>query len=434
MRDRLLIQHFLRRLLDQDLISPHADRHEVIAVAVATLITSGVFVTILLGTQYVFMPFQSPGRTAAVAVNDRVLYSGWSMVIMALVAVAQWEALTIDARDASILGPLPLSHWAIVRAKVAAVGLFALGVAAALNGAPSLLHPILMVAKLSVDLDVVIALIVSHAFVTMMAGAFGFLAVLGLREVVRAILGPAGFERISVLIQAGLVLGLVTLFLLLPSLSADGTGRSNQTTLIAAPVYWFAGLHERLAGHVIDQFPRSVLPGPALRLETNAMVLYREQQPILRELGRIAVTRFGFLVLMVLVAYLWNSRQFPGPTPVRPARRRWGLGAACKWAAQSVLARQPVPRAGFFFTLQVLARSVPHRLTLAASLAVGLAFATGALDGVDLRHTVGLASVPLGLFATQNCTSRRAAGWSLAGDPRTGRTACQLDISARLCG
>jgi hypothetical protein len=72
------------------------------------------------------------------------------------------------------------------------------------------------------------------------------------------------------------------------------------------------------------------------------------------------------------------------------------------WTTRRLLVRHPVAQAGFFFTLQVLARSVSHRLALVASLAVGLAASTGALRGIELRQTVDLLSVPVSLWAIQN--------------------------------
>ena len=51
---------------------------------------------------------------------------------------------------------------------------------------------------------------------TLAAGAFGFLAVLGLREVMSAIVGQARFRRISAALQAALIVALVTALLLLP--------------------------------------------------------------------------------------------------------------------------------------------------------------------------------------------------------------------------
>ena len=49
---KLLTRHFLQRFLENDLISPDADRHEVLSTASAVLISSGLFVTILLGVKY----------------------------------------------------------------------------------------------------------------------------------------------------------------------------------------------------------------------------------------------------------------------------------------------------------------------------------------------------------------------------------------------
>ena len=101
MRDQLLTRHFLQRFLDNDLISPEADRHETLSVVGAALISSGLFVTCLLGFGYLAMPFPSPGRIAMHALSDRCLYLSWSMMVMALVAVTAWDALVLDARDTS---------------------------------------------------------------------------------------------------------------------------------------------------------------------------------------------------------------------------------------------------------------------------------------------------------------------------------------------
>ena len=59
--------------------------------------------------KYLFSPIQSPAETALVALDDVSLMSGLSMIVMALVAVAEWDALSLDARDTAILGPLPVS-------------------------------------------------------------------------------------------------------------------------------------------------------------------------------------------------------------------------------------------------------------------------------------------------------------------------------------
>ena len=44
---RLLTAHFLRRLIDDDLISPNADRHESLSMIGAMLVSLGLFVSVI---------------------------------------------------------------------------------------------------------------------------------------------------------------------------------------------------------------------------------------------------------------------------------------------------------------------------------------------------------------------------------------------------
>lgn len=402
MRDQLLTRHFLQRFLENDLISPDADRHETLAVICAALISASLFVTVLLALKYLFQPFQSPGRTAVVALDDRFLYIACSMIVMGLVAVATWDALSLDGRDTAILGPLPVPRGAIVRAKLTAVALFSAGFAFALNLLPSLLHPSLMIAELPVGLTEAATLTFAHAAVTMAAGAFGFLSVLGARELLRAALGPALFERISGFVQGSLVVGLSTLFLLLPGLSS-GVARSWLATGALSPYtvppLWFLGLQETLSGGAIDRLPRGELPAWILRLETEATAVYRSQHAVFRELAAVAVVALAVAMVTTVAAYAWNSRKLPAPG----AGRRTGRGrlsAALSRGVLRVVVRRPAAQAGFFFTLHSLSRSAPHRVTMTTSMAVGLAAAAMCLRGVEVSPAVA-SSMPVSVLAVQ---------------------------------
>src|SRR5215218_2908878 len=122
-RERLLTQHFLRRFLENDLLSPDADRHDAIAMVCGGLLTLGLFLSILISLKFVFMPFQSPGRTALPAVGDRLMFIAISMIVMALVAVMTWDGLSLDPRDTASFGPLPIERGVLVRAKLRAVAI-----------------------------------------------------------------------------------------------------------------------------------------------------------------------------------------------------------------------------------------------------------------------------------------------------------------------
>ena len=106
-----------------------------------------------------------------------------------------------------------------------AVVLLAAGFIVALIGAPSILHPLAMVARLPIGILGAAGLIVIHAAMTSAAGAFGFLSVLATREVFRALLGPGRFNRVSSPLQMCFVVLLTTVLLLIPGWSRD-VGRS----------------------------------------------------------------------------------------------------------------------------------------------------------------------------------------------------------------
>src|SRR6185295_8836018 len=169
---RLLREHFLRRLLDNDLISPNADRHEVLVLLAAALAVPGLFITVvLLGQKYV-IGIPTPALTAVAALDDKFLYISASMLVMALIAAVQWDALALDERDTAILGPLPVSARDIGRAKLAALAMFVATFAIILNGLPSVIFPLLTVSHFHVDIVSVVRMIVTHAVVTMAAGAY----------------------------------------------------------------------------------------------------------------------------------------------------------------------------------------------------------------------------------------------------------------------
>ena len=82
-----------------------------------------------------------------------------------------------------------------------------------------MIHPVSALSRLRPSLLQVGTLIAAHLTSTTAAAAFGFVAVLGLRELLHAILGTTSFRRISVVVRAGLVVALVTTLLLIPAMS-----------------------------------------------------------------------------------------------------------------------------------------------------------------------------------------------------------------------
>jgi hypothetical protein len=410
-REALLTRHFLKRFADNDLISPHVDRHEALTATVTGFITTSLFVTVFLAVKFLFGPFQTPGRTSILLLDDRAFLLTCSMTLMALVAVAQWDALALDARDASILGTLPVPHGTLVRAKLIALVLFGVGFALGLSIIPAIVHPALSAARLDIQIADGVRLMAAHAVVNLAAGGFGFLAVMALREVIRASLGPLWFGRVSALLQASLVLMLVAIFLLAPALTsgvAVTLATSEGTSVLVGeggrgggrwiPPLWFLGLQEAIAGEAIDRLPRGDLPPFVMEVEEYDTALYGRTRPRFAELAGIAVAALASAAALAFAAFLWNSRKLPAPVMARRSSRGARLRAAVRLdtplhtATRLFAGRDPVARAGFLFTLRALARSASHRVTLMASAAVGVAAGAVMLRGVDLRHAASAAS------------------------------------------
>ena len=422
MRDRLLVHHFLWRFLEHDLISPNADRLVVLSALGGALVAVSLFMAILIAIPYQFSPDWPPGMVSLSSLDDRFLFTSASMLVMALAAVAQWDALALDARDTAVLGVLPIPRAVIVRTKFMAVAVLAIGVALAWNLAPTLLRFVAVPSKLGVSLVGALALTLAHGVTTCAAGAFGFLAVLGLREVMSAIAGPTRFQRISAALQATLVVALATALLLLPGAYTGGVARNRLARggvmAKALPPLWFVGLHETLAGSVIDTLPRtrpSWFPPVFVVAERDATDLYRSLWPRYHELASIGIAALVIVCGVTIAACTWNSRRLPiaigrrahGGSGARRygATARWAAGRAWKWIVAHVVARTSLRQAGFFFTMQTLSRQVSHRVALASSLAVGLSLMLITARGQVLvpgNVVSDVASVPLTILAGQS--------------------------------
>jgi hypothetical protein len=400
--DRPLTRLFLQRFIENDLISPDADRAQVLSQAFAAILTGGLFVSILLSLPYLGAPYPLVNRNAANMIRVQFLYAAWSSTVMALVAVAVWDAMALDRRDTEILGPLPLARGVIVRAKVSALIMFAAVFAAALNVLPAMIHPVSALSRLRPSLLQVVTLITAHIVSTTAAAAFGFLAVLGVRELLHAVLGPRVFRRASIVVRAALVVALVTTLLLIPAMSFRVASLwllgDIQTKLL--PPLWFVGLHDMMSGHIWSQLPRPDLPARVAASELKFEFIYQSHRPLLHQLGLAGGGTFLFVLLVSSGAYLWNNRRLPDP-PVSRSAERGSAGAIFDAIAQRLVGRRPLVRAGFFFTMRVLARSVQNRLSIGIPLAIAIAVATVSLRMAGLSSSLDFSSAPLALLAIQ---------------------------------
>ncbi len=383
MRDRLLIRHFLWRFFEHDLVSPNADRHELFAIVGGTIVTINLFLAVVVAAKYQFENFMPPGLISIRSVDDRFLFVSTTLLLAALAAVAQWDALVLDARDTAVLGVLPLPKSVIVRTKFAATALFGLAVVLASSLPPTALRLAAIPMGTPVGMPGALWLTLTNGVATFAAGVFGFVAVLAVRETIFAVLGAKRFRSVSAIVQGGLVIVLITDLLLLPwqtsSMVRPWLARGG-VPVWTNPAFWFVGLHEMIGGRIFDDLPRVEPERFLIVPEQQATLLYRRSWPLYHDLAWTAVMALIVVAMLATLACLWNSRRLP--TTIGANDRRGGvLQRAFRHVAVRVVATTPLEQAGFFLAIQTLSRRASHRIPLAGAFAIGLALVVIAATG-----------------------------------------------------
>jgi len=416
MRRRLLVRHFFNQFVEND-FSPDVDRHQLLAVAAAALITVPLFATVFMSVKYLMQPLQAPGWTQITTLGDQMIFCATSLLVTAVIATLEWEALALSPRDSMILGVLPVPRRDIVRAKVQALVTFAAAFVIALNALPTLLHPPLTVANFEASPLLLVPLVVAHGLSTAMAGAFGFACVVGLREFLVLCLGESRLSRVAGTIRSGLLFSFLVLLVLVPiRLSGRPTWmlEPGSGPLLLQPVSWFAAAHSAIAGRVLDRLPIPDLP-PRLAAEENQLrAQYHRSQPRLTALALRGAGMLAAALAISLALYLRNAKRFQllpegsgAATALGVSRLGDGIAAA--------LARRPATRAGLLFLIRTVLGNPSHRVYITAFMAAGLALVITMAPDAFVTQSAGRAPIRTSeLLAQTLMLTAMAAGFRAA--------------------
>ena len=374
---RLLTGHFLRRLLENDLLSAGEDWHAPVAAILAAIVsTAGGIAAILL------MKYNPPrplplSEKLAMAVDDKVLLLGCAMIVMALLTLLVWEALALDPRDVAILGPLPIRARTLLLAKTASVAGLALAFAVALSLPPAVLFPAVMLAYAPVGLGYAIWSMGAQAVACFLACAFVFLTLVSLRSLASLTL-PAALARRALLgLQCVLIPALFTALLLMPLLATltRPAIEAGSPAVFACPPLWFLGVNDAIVGR---------------------------GDPLLRELATSGVAAVAAATVLACAAYLLAFRRDLLRFRSRAtASRGGGVGQVLVRLVMRLLVADPLARATFAFTVSTLARSAQHRLYLVGSLGAGLALACVSVAGAHGRVDAAMLHLAPATLAVQ---------------------------------
>jgi hypothetical protein len=168
-----------------------------------------------------------------------------------------------------------------------------------------------------------------------------------------------------------------------------------------APPLWFVGLQERMVGDTIANLPRPTgrrMPARIAEADARATRMYRNARVLFPGLALTAIIKLAAVTVLAIVLFAWNNRRMVPPPPAA-ATAGW-LRRGLTVAARTIV-RHPETQAGFFFTLQTLLRSAQHRLTIAASLAVGLTAGVFAIAAGSATRAPGSEALTAGVLAVQ---------------------------------
>jgi len=380
-----LTKLFLKQFLENDLVSPDSDRAQLLAIVGALVVSLTLFLSMFLSATYA-MSILTPGEGAVRTLNDKFFYVSLSMLLLAVIAAAQWDALALDQRDAAILDPLPVPSGIVRVAKVTAVAILGGVAVLVVNIFPTIIFPWMLAFSLpTMHASDILRLNIIHAMITVTAAVFGYVAVMAMRESLCAILGPRLFTRVSPSLQATTIVLLGSLLLLLPPASTRVGQRGFSGWFAQTPPMAFVAAYEIASNSFIVDLPRRRMTPRQERRDVSNTAFYEERRPLFLPMAMRVQTLLAGSFAILLAAMVISGLRAPvgGALLVASGRRQ---SRVFERIANVIIVRHPAARAGFHFAFATLFRSKTHRLTLACAAAAALAMMLFVLSRIELQE------------------------------------------------
>jgi hypothetical protein len=354
---RELVKLFFNKFRENDLICLEGDTSSTLINILALLAAPGVFFPLL--ENFVYGPmYTTPLWVRDLhSLPDKGLYLSFSMTVLGILVVLEWDTLLPDRRDYNVLQPFPIRLGTILAAKIAALaGLWAV-FTVAINAFSTVVFPMIVVQ--TEDLRSVTWFIRGHALAVLAANAFVFLALISVQGLLMNLLGWRWYRRVSPYAQGLLIAALLLMFFCSGSVT---NGIRPQQSVSAAlrlfPPAWFIALYQSELGWT---------------------------QPLFRELAAQARLALAIAAVTAAVAFALGYKRHVGRSlelvensAAAPGR----LKRAVTGLAERLVLRTPAERASFYFVCRTTLRSRTHRSVLAAWAGVGFALVAQTLAGV----------------------------------------------------
>jgi len=357
-----LVRHFFGRFFDNEFVARDSEMQVTVTKILAMLAVPGLLLPLFRYTTYLALDDFPPEARDPTLWFDRCFFFSFSMVVMGAVTVLQWDTLFPDRRDYASLIPLPLPLSSIFLAKVAALAVFVVTFTAIVNFSSTVTFPVVAFGTHG-NFPRLIRTIAVHGLTVLSASTFMFGFLVALEGVLLNVLSFRLFRKVSVLVQSAMVFALLSVFFLFPNvaISIPHLKAIDSATLYAYPPAWFLAMNEVLLG---------------------------SRDPVFLKLAAVAWKALAGVLLISAVAYTVAYRRQVRRTLETLEGIEGGRTRLHAWLSSMAdrVARDPVERATLAFIGKTTARSVRHRIFLAAYVGVGCAFVLQALIGIRLKQ------------------------------------------------
>jgi hypothetical protein len=346
---RELTRHFFNRFFDNDLVSLDADMRSTVVNILAMLAAPGMLLPFLFMSKYVRLQREPLYVRDLASLGEKEFFICFSMTVMGLVTVIQWEMLFPDRRDFANLTPLPIRLGTVFGAKIAALLGFLAIFSLAINAFSPVMFPAVVIQKGSLAMLANFAR--CHVTAVFAANTFVFFCCVAVQGLLMNLLGYRAFRRISPYVQFALVLALIAMFLVSARVASQlqPYHAVNPAAVYAFPPLWFLGLYQTQLGW---------------------------SSPVFRDLAASARLAAGWTTAAALAAYLLSYKRHVKRSlesaDTFSAEPSWGEILVGRVLDRFIL-RDSLQQASFYFIWKTLVRSRRHKLFFAAYIAAGCA-------------------------------------------------------------
>ncbi|HTU49072.1 MAG TPA: hypothetical protein VMF56_00675 [Acidobacteriaceae bacterium] len=332
----ILVRHFLDRFFNNEMASSDDDgKTRLIQVACATGLPGLVAAMYLWPVYHDIFRLHRPYWAQ---VGDHYFFVVYSMVVMGMIVVFEWDLFFPDLLDIFVLSSLPIKSRTLFLARIVTVCIFIVGFLLNANILSTFALPA------AIDPPSASRFLAAHILAVAGSGVFAAATILAIQGALLTVLGERAFRKISLTLQATFITALLMVLFLIPVLSGalPGFMHSSHPYAFCFPPFWFLGVYQR------------ILEGP------SALPIYTR----LAQIGcKVTLAMTAAAIIFYPLAYWRRTREIIEGSTVRDTRTT--LAAPFNRILHETLVRIPARRAIFHFISQTLFRVQRYRIYLA---------------------------------------------------------------------